>query len=626
MAVGRSITNRQPQLAFTPAGEALVLWQSGGVLRVAARAAGRSVWTVETIASFSEEIQPPRLFVDHGGRAIAIWTGVDTVNARALLASTRSVAGVWSAAVPLAIAPTQASMAIDTDGDVTVAYRARTDLSATTLLSGASSWSPAVEISGSDDVYGDVQLAGGGERTFLATWGLTQPSSSQNMQPIVRSARLRAAGTWSPPRDVVSQSSDPLLSGVTYEEGWESAVDGLGNAVTFLRFPILTYGYALAVTRLPASGDEWAGPVPFSLPDLKYAAVSLPSTALADDGATSLAFVQRAPSGVTMRVSTSAGAGEAWAGPVGMVGTVTKCKARCESDFGEGIEPVVAIGKRFAIVAIQSAGGEVVAFARSAPGGHWKGPQTLRSTGPTTAYLVSAHVRKGVIRVVVACGLAVHRCRRSPGLPGRRSAPARARPVLTAGCRCDHLVDHAARLDSRTARTGQASAHALRVQGPRRRWHDGAGAAHDPSARLRPPPRRPLAARYVVISASGAGAEATASRTATLTASLSVGCANVVASSGPRSPLRVCSGIVSVASMSPAWAAMMVAPTSLPRGAVDHDLDEALRLAHGARLADLPHELDVHVCTLIPASRASASVKPTAATSGSVNVTRGMPM
>ena len=158
---------------------------------------------------------------------------------------------------------------------------------------------------------------GGGERTFLATWGLTQPSSSQNMSPIVRSARLRAPGTWSPPRDVVSQSSDPLLSGVTYEEGWESAVDGLGNAITFLRFPILTYGYALAVTRLPASGDEWAGPVPFSLPDLKYAAVSLPSTALADDGATSLAFVQRAPSGVTMRVSTSAGAGEASAGPIG---------------------------------------------------------------------------------------------------------------------------------------------------------------------------------------------------------------------------------------------------------------------------------------------------------------------
>ena len=405
VAVGRSVTNRQPQLAFTPAGEALVLWQSGGALRVAARAVGSAVWTAETIATFSEEIQPPRLFVDHSGRAIAIWTGVDSVNGRALLASTRSVAGAWSAPVPLAIAPTQASMAIDTDGDVTVAYRARTDVSVTTLLSGASSWSPAVQISGADDVYGDVHLAGGGERTFLASWGLPQPPSSQNAQPIVRSARLRVPGAWSPPRDVVSQTSDPLLSGVTYEEGWESAVDGLGNAVTFLRFPILTYGYALAVTRLPASGDEWAGPVTFSLPDLKYAAVSLPSTALADDGATSLAFVQRALSGVTMRVSTSEGAAAAWTGAVGMVGTVTKCKARCESDFGDGIEPVVAIGKRLAVIAIQSAGGEVVAFARTAPGGRWNGPQTLRSTGPTTAYLVSAHVRKGVIRVVVACGL-----------------------------------------------------------------------------------------------------------------------------------------------------------------------------------------------------------------------------
>ena len=245
------------------------------------------------------------------------------------------------------------------------------------------------------------------------------------------------------------------------------------------------------MTRLPASGDEWAGPVPFSLPDLKYAAVSLPSTALADDGATSLAFVQRAPSGVTMRVSTSAGAGEAWAGPVGMVGTVTKCKARCESDFGEGIEPVVAIGKRFAIVAIQSAGGEVVAFARSAPGGHWKGPQTLRSTGPTTAYLVSAHVRKGVIRVVVACGL--------PPCTGVAALQA----ALGAGPRPLGRVPFSLRGAGTTtwsitlpawarARlgTGQAPAHALRVQGPRRRWHDRAGAAHDPSARLTP---RPLA-------------------------------------------------------------------------------------------------------------------------------------
>ncbi len=46
----------------------------------------------------------------------------------------------------------------------------------------------------------------------------------------------------------------------------------------------------------------------------------------------------------------------------------------------------------------------------------------------------------------------------------------------------------------------------------------------------------------------------------------------------------------------------------------------------GARLADLAHELDVHVCASMPRSRASASVKPTAATSGSVNVTRGMAM
>jgi hypothetical protein len=375
------------------------------VLRVASRAAGRPAWAVATLASSSEESQPPHLLVDHSGRAIAIWFGVTAANGRALLASTRSVAGVWSDPVPLAIAATQAAAAVDTDGDVTVAYRLRANAWATTLGSGASSWSPPVQISGTDEVYDDVHLAGGGARTFLATWGVEAAPSSQNVQPIVRWTRLRVPGMWSVPQGVIPASSDPLLSSVTYEEGWESAVDGLGNAVTFLRFPILTYGYALGVTRLAASADEWTGPVPFSYPDLKYAAVWLPSTALADDGATALAFVQRAPSGVTMRVATSEGTGGAWAGAVIDAGTVTRCRARCDSDFGDGIAPVVAIGKRFAVVAIQSAGGEVVAFARTGPAGRWSGPQTLRSTGPTTAYLVSAHVRKGVIRVVVACGL-----------------------------------------------------------------------------------------------------------------------------------------------------------------------------------------------------------------------------
>ena len=88
----------------------------------------------------------------------------------------------------------------------------------------------------------------------------------------------------------------------------------------------------------------------------------------------------------------------------------------------------------------------------------------------------------------------------------------------------------------------------------------------------------------------GRGA-ATASRTATLIASLSVGCANVVASSGPRSPLRVCSGIVSVASMSPACGGHDRRAEQLAARPVDHDLDEALGLADRARLADLADEL-----------------------------------
>ena len=109
---------------------------------------------------------------------------------------------------------------------------------------------------------------------------------------------------------------------------------------------------------------------------------------------------------------------------------------------------------------------------------------------------------------------------------------------------------------------------------------------------------------------------------ATLTASDSVGCANVVASTASSLPWSTWSGIVRLASMSPPCCATIVAPSS-SAGTVEHDLHEPLRLAHGARLAELADELRLRV-DVVAAVAGVASVMPTPATSGSVNVTRGI--
>ena len=80
------------------------------------------------------------------------------------------------------------------------------------------------------------------------------------------------------------------------------------------------------------------------------------------------------------------------------------------------------------------------------------------------------------------------------------------------------------------------------------------------------PDVRRLRAREAEAAAQSGPRCLNASRTATFTASASVGCGNVVASSASSRPSSTCSGVVSAGSMSPACGATMVPPSSLPVG------------------------------------------------------------
>ena len=477
--VGRTLDGRAPRLALTPAGDELLIWQSGGVLRSALRTAGHDTWTYETIASGVNDYSPPQLVIGSDGRATASWMGLGG----ALLVSTRSANG-WGAPMLVAAATSQSSLAVDSAGDVALVFLSQ-GTSATaaglwaTLAAGANAWTAPVLISGSDVLpnggYG-LSVDGGGARTFVATWGISRPASAQNVQPLTRAARLRIPGTWEAPQDVVLPTLDPQLASTAFAGDWASGVDGLGNALAVVRFPTLAQGFALGATALASSGDAWTGPVTTDFPAERYSSDSAPSLAFADDGSATVAFLRSERDNFQMRIATSSAPFGTWLGQtVGMTFT--------GPDWS--LDPVVAADSRVGAIALQSARGDLVAFARNAPGVAW--------TGPADAEVDRRHDGLSRRRPRQARRRADRRPLRAPALPGRRApaggpalraAPARTCLVQLRRGRLQDPADLPAGLGARPHAPRAAPADALRAHGARGRRHERADPAHDQAARL----------------------------------------------------------------------------------------------------------------------------------------------
>jgi hypothetical protein len=403
--------DRSPQVATTPDGShTMVLWQSAQTLQSAALTPG-SLRTENVATSGVSGSRSPLLVIDATGRATAAWIAGPVLGTAAaqttLLVSSHAPGGRWSEPTPLAAGVSSPAMAIDSAGDVVVAYwlplpgsassgSAPGAVWATTLPSGAAAWSTPEIVSGSEQVFAsEPAVAGGGARTFVVNW------SRSDLQPVLRTARLRFPGAWEPPRDVVAAGFAP--PGFTYPESWRGAVDSFGNALMVLRFPTLEYGFALATARLPATAGEWSAPTALDLPGHRYWSDSQPAVALAGDGSATVAFLQRRNDGISLRVATASGPSGTWATTDAAWLSSCSYGAHCASEWD--VAPVIAVGSRATTVAVQTWPGVVVALSRAEPGGPWSRPVTLQGFGSTQVYLRSAHVRKGYIRVYAGCAL-----------------------------------------------------------------------------------------------------------------------------------------------------------------------------------------------------------------------------
>jgi hypothetical protein len=402
--VGLSGDGRSPLLASAPNGDLILVWLGRDGLQSAFRPAGGRAWTFEPIAPDAiGSKQAVKLVVDSSGRAIVTDEATGAFSGVAVF--THVEGGAWTEfALPDRAAQTQRSVSIatDTGGDIAIVYLGLSSdgatVLATVLLAGSSTWSDPVAISEPATLASlTTTLAGGGNRTFLATW--TEANAVSEGAPVTVAARLRLPGTWEPQRVVIPPESGPLAvaSNVT------PSVDENGNATAVWQYPTDTAS-ALGIATLPGASTVWGAPETFDQPLEPGVADAPPAVATARDGSTTVAFVQRRADGFWLRVATKTALGT-WIGQDADVGRISTCSGSSTCLWEQRVPPSSAFdGRTIAIAAKTSAG--VVLVRGTTPGASWSPPASLRPADTTNVYLRTAHVRDGSVQVAGSCGVA----------------------------------------------------------------------------------------------------------------------------------------------------------------------------------------------------------------------------
>jgi hypothetical protein len=371
-AVGRTLGSQSPQIAITPAGEQVLVWQSGRTLRSAVRYSPQTAWKLQKIAGAGRFVDP-HLVMGPTGRAIVTWvtdTGAPSTTS-SLWESTRLPHESWSAPV-LLVGPAilaGGSTAVDSDGDVAVVYASvpsfgpnagseRFSVWAIELAAGADAWTPPVVISGADVLGSNGPfVAGGGSRTFVATWRAANvaPKAPSEPESLLHTARLRLPGAWEAPQTLVAPESK--LSAFANAGLGAVGVDSAGDALAIVRYGSSEHGLALDSVRLPSTADAWDAPVVVDVPERVEMNDSPPALVLGQNASATVVFLRGLLVGTTLRVAALA-AGGAWQGQGTDLAQLDSCSKSLYPDgsitcpLGAETVPVVASGSPVSVVAV----------------------------------------------------------------------------------------------------------------------------------------------------------------------------------------------------------------------------------------------------------------------------------
>jgi PKD domain len=219
-----------PQVAMDPQGDATAVWTINDgvnfVTETRIRSAGSTAWgPPQDLSAGDAEALNPQVAMSPLGTSVAVWQH-GTGTGAAIQAAAHRAGGQWQTSEDISATGQLAEhprVAFDPQGDATAVWDrsdgTNTIVQAAELPAGAPAWQDPAELSVTGESAANADVAADAQGDLLAVW---QRSNATNT--IVQGAAHPAGGTWEAPKSLSTAGENA--------ENPEVAVDPRGNATT----------------------------------------------------------------------------------------------------------------------------------------------------------------------------------------------------------------------------------------------------------------------------------------------------------------------------------------------------------------------------------------------------------
>lgn len=249
-----------PKLAFNAEGDLAAVWdhKEGGhtVIQAAARPAGGSWTSPQTISLSGGDAQGPQVGVDATGDVTVAWEQ-GSGEVWVIKAAELPAGGSWS--TPQAISSASGdsrvpALAVSTQGEATVIWSEEVEPGISRIRGAlrlpGDSWSAPVAVSATASVSTAPQLAVAANGTLTAAWQQYAPGGL-----LIQTATRPAAGAWSAVHDLTPNTANEFFGAEP-----DVTVDSSGDAVIAWHDEIEGEGEVIEAATRPLGG-EWSIPV-----------------------------------------------------------------------------------------------------------------------------------------------------------------------------------------------------------------------------------------------------------------------------------------------------------------------------------------------------------------------------
>ncbi len=260
-SIGGNNTQANPQIAITPSGYAVAIWEefdgTNSIVRAATRASFSSPWSAPVTLSLptTSPAQIPQIAVDPAGNAVAIWVSFNgTINQ--IQGATLAFGGSWSTPVTISSPGVDAffpNVSVDAAGNAVAVWTWQAFpnfITQSASLPFNGSWTAPVNLSNPAESATQADLEISPLGYAVAVW-----QSNNGSDVVIEAATLQFGGAWSAFQVLSTAGSNAFEADVV--------VDRVGNAYAVWTQNIGS-DFIIQSANLPFGSSIWSTPVGIS--------------------------------------------------------------------------------------------------------------------------------------------------------------------------------------------------------------------------------------------------------------------------------------------------------------------------------------------------------------------------